>query len=364
MNVHNPWDASVLSFLDQHEEKPIAFPTDEEIRQWARVSRCKAPGPDNVPPYLYYILPDNVFHLICDIVRAIVRGELHLDILRETVVFLLIKGKEDLSVASAWRPISITSALYRIVFSSIFELRYIQSYLPRNIAPNLSARQYAGGKGGLCVRATMDLQQLIGSKMATGNGVYIAFVDVSNAFSSVPIQLLLDALFKYGVCAPIEDLFCYVLYHSVNYVYNTVTGKWVSFLAASGVKQGCATEPITFCAAMDLVIQGLRELGVGPFVFMDDLAIVVATASELRYALTHAQMLLARIGLSVNLAKAKILPIRAHPNSDFTVPARVYQGDQWRLCRNTLVPQCIAQPLSDPTPVVIKWVNSYLDSGT
>ena len=74
-------------------------------------------------------------------------------------------------------------------------------------------------------------------------------------------------------------------------------------------------------------------------------------------------MLFARIGLSVNFAKTKILPIRAQLNSEFTVPARVYEGDQWRLCRNSLVPECIAQPQSDPTPVTIECVNSYLHLG-
>ena len=150
MNVHNPWVATVLSFMDEHEEKPIPVPTDDEIRQWARVSRCKAPGPDKVPPYLYHVLPDNVFHWVCDIVRAIIRGELRLDILGETVVFPLSKGKEDLSVSNAWRPMSITSALYRIVF------RCIQCYLETMLAPSLSGRQYAGRKGGSCARATMD----------------------------------------------------------------------------------------------------------------------------------------------------------------------------------------------------------------
>ena len=357
MNVHNPWDATAPSFMDEHEEKPIPVPTDEEIRQWARVSRCKAPGPVNVPRYLYYVLPDNVFHWVCDIVRAIIRGELRLDILRETVVFPLSKGNEDLSVSNAWRPISITSALYRIVF------RCIQSYLETTLAPSLSGRQYAGRKGGSCAGATMDLQQLLGSKMMTGNGAYIAFVDVSNDFSSVQVPLLLDALLKYGVCAQVRDLFGYVLRHSVNYVYNTVTGKWDRFLATSGVKQGCATGPITFCAVMDLVIRELLELGVEPFVFMDHLAIVAETASELRHTLIHAQMLFARIGLSVNFAKTKMLPIRAQFNSESTVPARVYEGDQWRLCRNSLVRECIAQPQSDPTPVTIECVNSYLHLG-
>ena len=161
----------------------------------------------------------NVFHCVCDIVRAIIRGELRLDILRETVVFPLSKGKEDLSVSNAWRPISITSALYRIVF------RGVQSCLETTLVPSLSGRQYAGCKGGSCARATMDLQQLLGSKMMNGNGAYIAFVDVSDAFYSVRIPLLLDALLKYGVCAQVRDLFSYVLYRSVNYVYNTVTGK-------------------------------------------------------------------------------------------------------------------------------------------
>ena len=86
-------------------------------------------------------------------------------------------------------------------------------------------------------------------------------------------------------------------------------------------------------------------------------------ASELRHALIHAQMLFARIGLSVNFAKTKILPIRAQFNSESTVPARVYEGDQWRLCRNSLVRECIAQPQSDPTPVTIECFNSYLHFG-
>ena len=271
--------------------------------------------------------------------------------------FPLSKGKEHLSVSNAWRPISLTLALYRIVF------RCIQSYLETTLAPSLSGRQYAGRKGGSCARATMDLQQLLGSKMMTGNGAYIAFVDVSNAFSSVQIPLLPDALLKYGVCAQVRDLFSYVLYHSVTYVYNTVTGKWDRILATSGVKQGCATGPITFCAVIDLVIGELLELGVEKFVFIDDLTIVAETASELRHALIHAQMLFARIGLSVNFAKTKILPIRAQLNSAFTRPARAHQGDQWRLCRNSLVPECIAQPQSDPTPVTILCVNLYLHLG-
>ena len=96
--------------------------------------------------------------------------------------------------------------------------------------------------------------------MMTGNGAYTAFVDVFNAFSSVQIPLLLDALLKYGVCAQARDLFGYVLYHSVKYVYNTVTGKWERVSATSGLKQGCATGPITFGAVMDLVILELLEL--------------------------------------------------------------------------------------------------------
>ena len=195
MNVHNPWDAVELSVMHEHEEKSILVPTDEDIRQWARVSRCKVPGPDNVPPFLYYVLPDNVFHWVCDIVRAIIRGELRLDILRETVLFRFSKRKEDLSVSNAWRPISITSALYRIVF------RCIRSFLETTLAPSLSGRQYTGRKGG---------------------------------------------------------------------------------------------------------IRELLELGVEPFVFMNDLAIVAETAIELRHALIHAQMRFARIGPSVNFGKTKI----------------------------------------------------------
>ena len=76
---------------------------------------------------------------------------------------------------------------------------------------------------------TMVLQQLLGSIMLTGSGACIAFVVVSKGFFLVEIRMLLDALLKYGVCAQVRDLFLYVLYHTVNYVYNTVNGKWDRF---------------------------------------------------------------------------------------------------------------------------------------
>ena len=104
MNVHNPLDATVLSYMDEHEEKPFPVPTDEEIRQWARVSRCEVPGLDNVPPSLNHALPENVFHCVCDIVRAVIRGELRLDILRETIVVPLSRAKEDLLTRSRGGP--------------------------------------------------------------------------------------------------------------------------------------------------------------------------------------------------------------------------------------------------------------------
>ena len=120
MQVNNPWDPKVVDDVPNIEKMTPHIPDNEAIRRAMKCRRCKSAGMDNVPPFLWYILPDDIFKDVCDIVRLILAGSYYPDVFRYTRLFPLYK-KGDKSQAKAWRPIAITAALYRIVFKLMYQ---------------------------------------------------------------------------------------------------------------------------------------------------------------------------------------------------------------------------------------------------
>ena len=87
-------------------------------------------------------------------------------------------------MSAVWRPISVPTALARIIF------RCIKYYFDDVAATNLSPRQYAWRKGRSCARVTMDLRQHVGQLMQSSETVIVAFSDVSDVFPSLHIPLV------------------------------------------------------------------------------------------------------------------------------------------------------------------------------
>ena len=112
--VNNPWDPTILDDVPSIPPMDIQLPTDEQIRSVMKVRRCKSPGIDGVPPYLWYVLPDNIFRDVCEIIRHIIMGQFIPQSFYDSKLFPLFKHG-DPSLAKSWRPITITTALYRIV---------------------------------------------------------------------------------------------------------------------------------------------------------------------------------------------------------------------------------------------------------
>ena len=60
--VNNLWDPAVLDDVSSYPTMPTHMPSNDSIKQAMKVRSCKSPGIDGVPPYLWYILPDNIFN--------------------------------------------------------------------------------------------------------------------------------------------------------------------------------------------------------------------------------------------------------------------------------------------------------------
>ena len=62
---NTPWSSNAMDHVPLNQSLPdVPPPTLMDLRRLAPASRKKSPGPDQVPPYLLYILPDTAFKLV------------------------------------------------------------------------------------------------------------------------------------------------------------------------------------------------------------------------------------------------------------------------------------------------------------
>jgi Retron-type reverse transcriptase len=202
MQVNNPWDPSVVEDVPEIETMKPKVPDNDIIRQAMKCGRGKSAGMDEVPPFLWYCLPDDIFKHVCDIIRVILKGSYYPSLFKDTRVFPLYKKGDPLE-AKAWRPISITNALYRIVF----KLMYQQLY--EHLEPQLHPLQFGARKNRSCAQTTLVMEGMIDffKKNNPQQNVFLGLLDIKNAFTSVPIHLLMRVMQRRGV--PLEWLSMY-----------------------------------------------------------------------------------------------------------------------------------------------------------
>ena len=129
---------------------------------------------------------------------------------------------------------------------------------------------------------------------------------MTNAFSSVPISLLLALVDRLG--AP--DRFCKLLNNSLRLSRVVKKGGeregW--FCPTSGVKQGCPLSPGLFVLLMEVAINKIKMVSRETVAFIDDLACVVKDEMEVKILLNKAQLELEKLGLVLNWDKSVVQP--------------------------------------------------------
>ena len=301
MQVNNPCDPKVVDDVPNIEKMTPHIPDNEDIRRAMKCRRCKSAVMDNVPPFLWYFLQDDIFKDVCDIVRLILAGLYYPEVFRYTRLFPLYK-KGDKSQAKAWRPIAITAALYRIVF----KLMYQQLY--EHLEPQLHQNQFGARKKRSCAQATLTMNVMLESYRTRNpnQNVFLSLLDITNAFSSVPIHLLMKVMEKRGVPVEWLSMIFEASYLGENCSYNPITQEYDYANAYSGVKQGCPLSPLMFSAFIDPLfsIPGLVDHLV---CYIDDIAVVHTSRESIKQAIASIRTYLARLGLLLNPSKSNVM---------------------------------------------------------
>ncbi|OHT15269.1 hypothetical protein TRFO_42619 [Tritrichomonas foetus] len=154
----------------------------------------------------------------------------------------MIYKKGDASSVRAWRPISVSSTLYRLVFCNI--ARTLQELNGVQLFINSKQKGFMSGIEGAAEHIA-TLNELVHNAVRKNESIYITALDFNNAFGSIPHEMITWSLKAKGF----PDYF-------VSLIKDAYRSSSTKFLIGSngtrdinterGVKQGCPLSPTLF----------------------------------------------------------------------------------------------------------------------
>ena len=199
---------------------------------------------------------------------------------------IMLYKKSDPNQPGNWRPIGITSTMYRVLTAHISAFINIENM--KNDVFHPSQRGFIGGKGNGAHDHINTLNELITHAKRTNSKCVLTAIDLTNAFGSVPHQLIFDTLKQKGFGstfrAIIEDL-----YANSETSIEVKGQRSEAIKIRRGVIQGCPLSPLLFNCCIDPLLTHLErfnfedgitlEYNNGPFTvtaqaYADDLVLI------------------------------------------------------------------------------------------
>jgi len=245
-------------------------------------------------------------------------------------------GKDDYSVISAWRPITITSTVYRILMKYLTWEMY-QWILFNNL---ISIGQKSMGKFVGCHDHNAMLNLLIqdvrrfnwkkSKAIRMKKQLLIVFLDFTNAFGSVPINTLIHVLRRFNVSENAIKLINHLYQNNFTNVTCGVT-KIDNLPIRRGVKQGCPLSMLLFNLFINIILRAVEslpgkmgyELGsddIRILAYADDIALISDSGENLQTMIHLAQSIGDTLGMKFNPPKCALLPV---PFNKDIIPPKV-----------------------------------------
>ncbi|EGT57498.1 hypothetical protein CAEBREN_24961 [Caenorhabditis brenneri] len=229
---------------------------------------------------------------------------------KEAETILLYKGGEE-SKPDNWRPISLMPTIYKL-YSSLWNRRI------RSVDGVMSRCQRGFQEREGCNESIAILRSAIDVAKGKMSDLSVAWLDLTNAFGSVPHELIESTLIAYGypetVVHIIKDM-----YDGASIRVKTRDEKSQQIRINSGVKQGDPISPTLFNMCLENVIRRHLEVANGHkcigtrikiLAFADDMAILAETKGQLQKELTDMDQDCTPLNLIFKPSKCASLVIR------------------------------------------------------
>ena len=288
-----------------------AFSGAEVVRRLRGMTNS-APGPDGVS-YADLRRADPGCHVLAALFNACLRVGVVPRCWKSSNTVLLHKKGERSDIGN-WRPIAMGDTTAKLFAAVVADRLTKWAVSNQQLSPSQKGfLQYEG-----CYEHNFVLQEILRDAKVRGREVVVAWLDLTNAFGSVPHAAIHEALRRHRVPEPVRNVIRSA-YDGVTTRIKTAEGMTGPVDILSGVRQGCPLSPIVFNLALEPVVRALLATGGGyelagkaynNLVYADDAALVANSPERMAALLTSAEAAAVAVGLRFNPAKCATLHLK------------------------------------------------------
>ncbi len=230
--------------------------------------KYKAEGPDGFRPIVLQQMGDLAIERLCQIYRrCLTEGYTPEDWRKSKVVFIPKPGKNDYSQVKSFRPISLTSFLFKGLE------RIVLWHMEEKMPDLFHKEQHAFRKGHSTETALLRFVDTVESAVLRRGVALAVMMDISGAFDNVLPCRVISALRKKGV----DD---FVVKWYAQYLLNrtastTLSGKTYSRSLTRGTPQGGVLSPTAWNLVFDSLLDSLNDGPARAIGYADDCSVVI-----------------------------------------------------------------------------------------
>lgn len=292
-------------------------PSWKEIQEVVKAARASsAPGPSGVPYKLYKRCP-RLLHRLWKILRVIWRrGKVAQQWRFAEGVW--IPKEENAKNIEQFRTISLLSVEGKIFFAILS--RRLTEFLLKNEYIDTSVQKGGIPKVPGCLEHTGVVTQLIREAREGKGDLAVLWLDLTNAYGSIPHKLVETALDRHHVPGKIRDLILdYYKSFKMRVTSGTVTSEWHRL--EKGIITGCTISVILFALAMNMLVKSAEVECRGPITksgvrqppiraFMDDLTVTTTSVPGCRWILQGLEKIITWARMCFKPAKSRSLVLK------------------------------------------------------
>ncbi|KAL1266763.1 hypothetical protein QQF64_002438 [Cirrhinus molitorella] len=281
-----------------------------------------APGPSRVPYKVYKRCPV-LLRILWKILRVIWRRGAVADQWRQAEGVWIPK-EENSTKLEQFRTISLLSVEGKIFFSILS--RRLTDFLLKNAYIDTSVQK--GGIPGVsgCLEHTGVVTQLIREAREDKGDLVVLWLDLANAYGSIPHKLVETTLDRHHVPRKVKDLILdYYGNFRLRVSSGSITSDWHRL--EKGIITGCTISVSLFALAMNMVVKAAETECRGPLsksgtrqppirAFMDDLTVTTTSVPGGRWILQGLKKLISWARMNFTPAKSRAMVLKRGKVSD------------------------------------------------
>ncbi|XP_021365777.1 uncharacterized protein LOC110458420 [Mizuhopecten yessoensis] len=304
-------------------EEPPEFPLDTKEPTWKEIQDVvkkartgSAPGPSGIPYKVYKKCP-RLLRRLWQLLRKVWKKGKIPPCWQKAEGCFVPKEKDSKHIGQ-FRTISLLSVEGKIFFAVL--ARRMTSYMMTNGYIDTSVQK--GGIPGFsgCVEHTSVLSQLIREAKSSRGNLTVVWLDLANAYGSIPHELIEVALQHYFIPEHIQGIVrSYFSGIQVRFTVGEDTTSWQNM--EKGIVTGCTISVILFVMGMNLIIKAAGRETRGPRTesgiyqpsnrgFMDDLTVTTTTHVQARWVLSALEEVVSWARMKFKARKSRCMIMR------------------------------------------------------